>query len=101
MNNERIDEILDDNIVAIEGGMRDRIRKAMEQYGKEVHADGMREGHSHGIVWAEKYSPDLTRLRELVKAQRELIDWMEIRLDDLESHTEYEQLNNRIKELEK
>lgn len=104
MSNERIDQILEEVIpfFKVNENMNPHyaglIRKSMEQYGKEQYVTGRKYGAETAN---ERYGKEISRLRELVQAQKELIDLYDgDNLSDPAWLKETE-LRNQIKELEK
>lgn len=100
MSNERIDQILYENNLEyahhLYPNMHPRIINAMEQYGKEQYQKGRMDQEKVENFKLGLQSDELSRLRKLVQAQKELID----RGDFHEYHTEVIELRNKIKELE-
>ena len=104
MSNERIDQILYENNLVFESIIaKDRIYRSMEQYGGEQYRKG-REDRENGEAYTwSVLSKSLKRLQSLVQAQKELIEWMGIKLPGLshENKCKMADFFNQIKELEK
>ena len=74
MSNERIDQILAENNLEytpqVYPNMYPRIIKSIEQYGGECYEGGKKAARD---ICYEVLDPEITRLRSLVHAQKELI----------------------------
>jgi len=106
MSNERIDQILAENNLEytpqVYPNMYPRIIKSIEQYGGECYEGGKKAARD---ICYEVLDPEITRLRSLVHAQKELINALNDQVDEekvsWENRDKIVGLYKKIKELEK
>lgn len=108
MSNERIDDILEETIPFFRAN-EDRnphyaglIRKAMQQYGAEQYQKGRMDQEKVELFKLELQAQEAIRLRELVEAQKALIEFLRtfVPYAERDGNGNYKHYLNKNKELE-